>query len=143
MAVDDTLPEPASGAFIRWLHHEFYRDVPEALLQVAGSGRHFLMSPGEWRSRPEYDVVVGRHVPPSSNHVADFMDYFEGRYRFDGLGKAGARIKAIGTAARHELETFFDTRVFLDLHIKVREGWREDDRMLVSIGLPSRRRRGR
>ena len=57
------------------------------------------------------------------------------------VGKAGARIKAIGTAGRLELEKFFDTRVFLDLHVKVREGWREDDRVLDSIGLPSRRRR--
>jgi GTP-binding protein Era len=57
------------------------------------------------------------------------------------VGKAGARIKAIGTAARLELEKFFDTRVFLDLHVKVREGWREDDRVLDSIGLPPRRRR--
>ena len=57
------------------------------------------------------------------------------------VGKGGARIKAIGTAARLELEKFFDARVFLDLHVKVREGWREDDRILDSIGLPSRRRR--
>lgn len=57
------------------------------------------------------------------------------------VGKGGARIKAIGTGARLELERFFDARVFLDLHVKVREGWREDERMLDSIGLPSRRRR--
>jgi GTP-binding protein Era len=57
------------------------------------------------------------------------------------VGKGGARIKAIGTAARLELEKFFDARVFLDLHVKVREGWREDDRVLDSIGLPARKRR--
>ena len=57
------------------------------------------------------------------------------------VGKAGARIKAIGTAARKELEAFFDTKVFLDLHVKVKEGWREDERMLDSLGLPSRKRK--
>jgi GTP-binding protein Era len=56
------------------------------------------------------------------------------------VGKAGAMIKSIGTAARKELETFFDARVFLDLHVKVREGWREDERMLDSLGLPKRRK---
>jgi GTP-binding protein Era len=56
------------------------------------------------------------------------------------VGKAGAMIKAIGTAARKELERFFDARVFLDLHVKVREGWREDERMLDSLGLPKRRK---
>jgi GTPase len=57
------------------------------------------------------------------------------------VGKAGSMIKAIGTAARKELEAFFDARVYLDLHVKVREGWREDERMLDSLGLPSRKRK--
>ena len=35
------------------------------------------------------------------------------------VGRAGSRIKEIGTAARKELETFFDARVYLDLHVKV------------------------
>ena len=57
------------------------------------------------------------------------------------VGKGGSRIREIGTAARQELQQFFDTRVFLDLHVKVREGWREDERMLDSLGLPARRKR--
>ena len=52
------------------------------------------------------------------------------------LGRNGAMIKAIGTAARLELERFFSTRVFLDLHVKVRDQWREDERILDEIGLP-------
>jgi GTP-binding protein Era len=56
------------------------------------------------------------------------------------VGKGGARIKAIGTAARKELEAFFDAKVFLDLHVKVKEAWREDERTLDSLGLPSRRK---
>jgi len=57
------------------------------------------------------------------------------------VGRAGSRIKAIGTAARKELEAFFDARVFLDLHVKVKESWRDDERMLDSLGLPSRKRK--
>ena len=57
------------------------------------------------------------------------------------VGRAGSRIKAIGTAARKELQQFFDAKVFLDLHVKVREGWREDERTLDSLGLPARRKR--
>jgi GTP-binding protein Era len=57
------------------------------------------------------------------------------------VGRAGARIKAIGTAARKELEAFFDAKVFLDLHVKVKEGWREDERMLDSLGLPAKKRK--
>ena len=51
------------------------------------------------------------------------------------LGRRGARIKQIGTEARHELERFFGTRVFLDLHVRVRTGWRENDRILRELGL--------
>lgn len=62
------------------------------------------------------------------------------------VGKSGSMIKAIGTAARHELERFFDARVFLDLRVKVRGDWREDERVLDDLGLPRRpgahRRRG-
>ena len=43
-------------------------------------------------------------------------------------------IKRIGTAAREELERFFATRVFLDLHVRVKAEWREDDRVLREIG---------
>lgn len=56
------------------------------------------------------------------------------------VGKGGSMIKSIGTAARHELERFFDTRVFLDLRVKVRSEWREDERMLDELGLPRARR---
>ena len=52
------------------------------------------------------------------------------------LGKGGAMIKAIGTAARLELERFFAAKVFLDLHVKVRADWRDDDRTLSDLGLP-------
>jgi Fic family protein len=99
MAAEGKLPDPASTEFIRGLHRDFYRDAPEEMLRVRGDGREFLMEPGEWRSREEHDVAVGRHVPPSSHRVADFMNYFAERYRFDRLGK-GARILAI-PAAHH------------------------------------------
>ena len=56
------------------------------------------------------------------------------------VGKGGAMIKAIGTAARHELERFFDARVFLDLRVKVRADWRENERILDDLGLPRHRR---
>ena len=48
-------------------------------------------------------------------------------------------IKAIGTAARQELERLFQNRVYLDLHVKVRHEWRDDERMLDEIGLPKQR----
>jgi GTP-binding protein Era len=51
------------------------------------------------------------------------------------VGRGGDMIKRIGTAAREDLEKFFATRVFLDLHVRVKSEWREDDRVLDEIGL--------
>lgn len=94
---EGSLPEPASQNFLRWLHREFYQDAPKAMLRIEGAGKTFLMEPGEWRSRPEQDVQVGNHLPPSSDRVADFMRHFEERYRLDRLGMA-ARILAMAAA---------------------------------------------
>jgi GTPase len=51
------------------------------------------------------------------------------------VGHAGAMIKAIGSAARSELETHFERKVFLDLHVKVKAEWRDDDRLLDEMGV--------
>jgi len=51
------------------------------------------------------------------------------------LGRNGDMIKKIGVAAREDLERFFSTRVFLDLHVRVRSDWREDERVLHDLGL--------
>ena len=97
MAGENKLPEPAAPDFLRWLHREFYKDATEDILRVHGAGRDFIMVPGEWRSRPEHDVAVGRHEPPSSVRVPDFMAYFAKRYRLSPLGAAG-RLMAMAAA---------------------------------------------
>jgi len=41
------------------------------------------------------------------------------------IGKGGAKLRAIGTSARKEIESLLGTRVYLELHVIVEEGWRE------------------
>src|ERR1700691_3727240 len=88
MGNEGTLPPPASREFILWLHREFYRGAPEAMLLIKTERAELRMEPGEWRTRPEEDVEVGRHVPPSSARVADFMRYFEERFQVQKMGRA-------------------------------------------------------
>ena len=57
------------------------------------------------------------------------------------IGHGGALIRQIGTEARQDLERFFGTRVFLDLHVKVRPEWRENDRILDQAGVARKMRR--
>jgi GTP-binding protein Era len=54
------------------------------------------------------------------------------------VGKGGGMIRQIGTAARLELEAHFEQRVFLDLHVKVKSEWRDDERMLDEISTQNR-----
>ncbi len=57
------------------------------------------------------------------------------------IGKGGAMIKEIGTVARQELERYFSSRVYLDLRVKVKAEWRDDERTLDEMGLRDRGRR--
>jgi Fic family protein len=97
MAGQGVLPAPASRDFLRWLHREVYSDAPESMLLIQAPGRVLRMTPGEWRTDVEHDVAVGRHVPPSSARVADFMRYFEERLALDRMGRA-AQIMAMASA---------------------------------------------
>ena len=54
------------------------------------------------------------------------------------VGKGGAMIKQIGTAARLELEQCLEKKVYLDLHVKVKSEWRDDDRTLDEIKAQNR-----
>ncbi|HYE01068.1 MAG TPA: GTPase Era [Alphaproteobacteria bacterium] len=51
------------------------------------------------------------------------------------LGKGGAMIRGIGTAARLELEEMMERRVHLSLYVKVREGWKDDPERYRDLGL--------
>jgi GTP-binding protein Era len=51
------------------------------------------------------------------------------------IGAKGATIKAIGEAARKEMEAAFDRRIHLFLHVKVREGWSEERALYRRLGL--------
>ena len=51
------------------------------------------------------------------------------------IGSGGRMIKAIGTAARRELERELGSRVHLDLSVRVRRSWRADDALLDRLGI--------
>ncbi|MBX3308173.1 MAG: GTPase Era [Nitrospira sp.] len=50
------------------------------------------------------------------------------------IGKQGERLKSIGTQARLDMEKVFGMKVFLELWVKVRKDWREDEQALVQLG---------
>ncbi|MGB4957890.1 MAG: GTPase Era [Saprospiraceae bacterium] len=50
------------------------------------------------------------------------------------IGKGGEAIKNLGIAARIDIEQFFGKHTYLDLNVKIKENWRNDDRMLKHFG---------
>lgn len=51
------------------------------------------------------------------------------------IGKGGGMLKKIGTLARLDAEKLLGTKIFLKLLVKVKKGWREDERMLKNFGI--------
>jgi GTP-binding protein Era len=51
------------------------------------------------------------------------------------IGRGGAGIKEIGSAARQEMQELLDRKVYLELWVKVRERWMEDPHFVRSLGL--------
>jgi GTPase len=50
------------------------------------------------------------------------------------VGKEGERLKTIGSSAREDMEKAFDTKIMLNLWVKVKSGWADDERALQSLG---------
>lgn len=51
------------------------------------------------------------------------------------IGRQGQMLKKVGREAREDMERLFDRKVFLDLWVKVKEGWADDERALRSLGI--------
>jgi GTP-binding protein Era len=50
------------------------------------------------------------------------------------IGKKGARLRQVGTAARQQIEALLGTPVYLDLHVKIAKDWQRDPRQLRKLG---------
>jgi GTP-binding protein Era len=50
------------------------------------------------------------------------------------IGSKGSRLKSIGSKARKDIETMLGNKVYLNLWVKVREGWSNDERALRGLG---------
>lgn len=50
------------------------------------------------------------------------------------IGKKGEKIKQLGIHSRQEIEEFLGHPVFLDLYVKIKENWRDDEKLLKSFG---------
>ena len=97
--------------------------------------------------REKLIILTEEEMPYSTAVVIDRFEEDEKLYRIFAsifverdsqkaivIGKAGQKLKEIGTEARKELETFFGRKVFLELHVKVKKNWRDDEETLRRLG---------
>ncbi|KAA6210056.1 GTPase Era [Avibacterium paragallinarum] len=91
---------------------------------------------------------MGEELPYSVTvEIEQFKTNERGTYEINGLilveregqkkmviGHQGQKIKVIGTEARADMERLFDNKVHLELWVKVKSGWADDERALRSLG---------
>ena len=65
-------------------------------------------------------------------HVAIIVD--KTGHKAMVIGKGGEKLKLIGTEARRDMEKLFGGKVFLQIWVKVKQGWADDERTLKSLG---------
>ncbi len=135
------------------------RPLVDALVALLPEGP-FMFPPGDRTDLPEdvrlaelvREQVLGRTKEEVPHAVEVEIEELEARA--DGLltiaanvltetesqkailiGSGGRMIKAIGTAARKEIELLEGRPVFLDLRVRVKRGWRRDERLLDRLGI--------
>jgi Fic family protein len=88
-----------SEGFLCWIHKEFYERMPEEYLVVQrADGKTEKVLPGKTRER---EVKVGRHLPPKSEYLCDFMKRFAEVY--DPQRLQGLRQVVAAAASHHRL----------------------------------------
>ena len=95
----------------------YYQEIPYAVEPVVEKFEETHTSQGRELVRIEVTIYVERD---SQKNIL--------------IGRGGQDIKAVGTAARGRLEAFLGKKVFLETRVKVRAGWRNDDKQLKRFG---------
>jgi GTP-binding protein Era len=103
---------------------EKYEEVTSPQAQAAPS------PPPEEAVPPWGGPAAARHLVRISAAIVVEREAHKGMV----IGDGGERLKRIGSEARQELEKLLDAKVFLELWVKVRSGWADDEAHLRSYG---------
>ncbi len=112
---------------------------------VAESSERFFVSE---IIREKIFGLYGQEIPYSTSvDIIEFKERTKGKHYINAeiyvekesqkgiiVGKEGKVIRKLGELARADIEKFLNHAVFLDLHVKVREGWREQNEWLKRLG---------
>lgn len=77
---DGEVESITSPSFVRWIHEEFYKNIPESMRWVEGDGRRKEVVPGEIRTQKDEVVGARDHLGVDPTSVASFLDRFHEVY---------------------------------------------------------------
>ncbi len=86
---------------------------------------------------PHALTVIVEHMQPKAQkttHIKALILVERETQKEIVIGKGGLILKKVGTLARMELESLLETKVFLELYVKVQKQWRNDDSLLQELG---------
>ena len=131
----------------RYFPKDQFTDQPERFLVAELIRERILMETGE--EVPYASAVVverfeepeprpkgkkpGRDIRPPLTRISAVIYCERDGQKAILIGKGGRKLKAIGTAARKEIESLLGTKVFLELHVIVKENWRESRGFVESL----------
>jgi GTPase len=112
-----------------------FTDQPVRMLAAELVREQLLLATGD--ELPYVTAVVVERWDESEGIAKVYCRIYVERESQRGIviGKGGLRLKEIGTNARFEIESALQKKVYLQLHVVVRERWRDDERVLDELGI--------
>ena len=114
--------------------HRFALRTPACVPTYALPASHASVRHTHQPALPAVEVVAYKERPRAKDFVEAQIVLEHDRQRGIIIGRGGTALKQLATAARLEIEQFLGRPVYLDLSVKVQEGWRRDARSLERLG---------
>jgi GTP-binding protein Era len=129
--IKSALPEGPQYYDEDQITEDFERDIAAEMIRAAAMGQLSEELPYS------IAVLVNEYSERDADRVYINATIFVEREAQKGIviGKGGQKIKQIGTDARRDIEAMNGQSVFLDLNVKVKKDWKDDERFLRQLGL--------
>ena len=133
--LQELLPEGPQFYVEEQITEDFERDIAAEMIRAAAMGNLEEEVPysvavlvNEYSEREEGKVYINATIYVEREAQKGIV-----------IGKGGQMIKQIGSEARRDIEAMSGESVFLDLNVKVKKDWKDDERFLKQLGLSEKR----
>lgn len=133
--LQEALPEGPQYYEAEQITEDFERDIAAEMIRAAAMGNL------EEELPYSVAVLVNEYSERDTDKIYIHASIYVEREAQKGIviGKGGQKIKQIGTDARRDIEAMSGQSVFLDLNVKVKKDWKDDERFLKQLGLSDKK----